>query len=161
MAHAPQHPHNPCSLDENERIPAKIWELLRRNDAFRADVQQLSKLDTKERNDCEKTGKYHGHAWQKSWRLVEHIKARHPFAGVALQWLVPEPIFHCHIATWPRGKKWKEHPVFIIRFLRVGEGTKPNVKDKNWRWCLAGRCVDVARPSRAIPLNHRRAVGES
>ena len=134
MAHAPQHPHNPCSLDENEQIPAKIWELLRRNDAFLADVQRLSKLDAKERNDCEKTGKYHGAAWQKSWRLVEHVEARHPFAGVALQWLVPEPLFHCDIATWPRGKKWRARPVFITRFLRVGEGTTPNINDKTWVW---------------------------
>jgi hypothetical protein len=30
MAHAPQHPHNPCSLGENERIPAKIGKLIKR-----------------------------------------------------------------------------------------------------------------------------------
>jgi len=41
MPHATQHAHNPCSLDENEQIPAKIWELLRRNESFRSDVARL------------------------------------------------------------------------------------------------------------------------
>ena len=44
MAHAPQNLQNPCLLDENEQIPAKIWELLRRNENFRADVARLTKL---------------------------------------------------------------------------------------------------------------------
>jgi len=105
---------NPCSLDENEQIPAKIWELLRRNRDFRDAAERLTKLDAKERNDCEEIGKYHGEAWQKSWRLVKRAAAHHPFAGVALQWLVPEPLFRCHVATWPRGKKWKQSGFFII-----------------------------------------------
>lgn len=124
MAQPLSQSHNPGLLDENEQIPAKIWELLRRNQAFRSDVQRLAELDAKERNNWEKTGTYHGAAWQKSYRLVKRIGASHPFAGVALQWLVPEPLFHCHVATWPRGKKWRKQPVFITRFLRVGEGTE-------------------------------------
>ena len=134
MAEPPPKPFNPCLLDENEQIPAKIWELLRRNKDFRAAVQRMSSLDSQERKACAKTGKYHGAAWGKSWRLLERINESHPFAGVALQWLVPEPLFHCHIATWPRGKKWRKLPVFITRFLRVGEGTEPNVKAKGWVW---------------------------
>jgi hypothetical protein len=134
MAEPSPRPFNPCLLDENEQIPAKIWELLRRNRDFRDVVRRLSILDFKERNDCEKSGKYHGAAWGKSWRLVERVNAQHPFAGVALQWLVPEPLFHCRVAAWPRGKKWKQRGVFITRFLRVGEGVKPNVKDMGWVW---------------------------
>lgn len=126
MAHAPQNLQNPCLLDENEQIPAKIWELLRRNENFRADVARLTKLDAKERNNWKKTGKYHGPAWQKSWRLVERIEAQHPFAGVALQWLVPEPLFHCSIVTRSRGKKWTE---------QAGEGMTPDINDeKHWSW---------------------------
>jgi len=37
MAHAPKHPHNPCLLGENEeKVVAGHWELLRRNKEFRA-----------------------------------------------------------------------------------------------------------------------------
>src|SRR5687768_16404366 len=85
--------YNPCLLDEGDQIPAKIWELLRRNHYFRDAVQRLSKLDTKERSDWAKTRKYHGSAWEKSCRLVKRVEAQHGFAGVALKWLVPEPCF--------------------------------------------------------------------
>jgi hypothetical protein len=37
-------------------------------------------------------GTYHGPAWNESWRLVEEAKENHPFAGIALEWLVPEPL---------------------------------------------------------------------
>jgi hypothetical protein len=121
-------------LDDNEQIPAKIWELLRRNRDFRDVVETLTKLDAKERSDSEKSGKYHGTAWQKSCRLVKRAAERHPFAGFALQWLVPEPLFHCLVAPRPHGKKWKQRGVFIPRFSRVGEGVTPNVKDKGWVW---------------------------
>ena len=110
MTQAPSQYFNPCLIDEDEHeiIPAKIWELLRRNRGFRQVVDRLSELDAKERNDCKMKGKYHGKAWQKSWRLVERVAAHHPFAGVALQWLVPEPLFQCCVMTWPRGTKWKQ-----------------------------------------------------
>ena len=36
---------NPCLLDENEQIPTKIWELLRRNKSFREAVCRLTQLD--------------------------------------------------------------------------------------------------------------------
>jgi len=41
MADSPQHLHNPCLLDTNEQTPAKVWELLRRNNAFRYVVERL------------------------------------------------------------------------------------------------------------------------
>src|ERR1039458_3458703 len=145
---------NPCSLDENEQIPAKIWELLRRNAAFCAVVQRLGKLDSKERHAWKTTGRYHGAPWHKSWRLVERIRARHPFAGIALQWLVPEPLFHCEIATCPRGKKWKKRGVFITRFLRVGEGVAPNVKDKGWVWRNPAKPDIAGHPIRRGPEVH-------
>src|SRR6266487_4165756 len=102
-------PFNPCSdVPEDEQIPAKIWELLRRNKYFRAAVQRLSELDSKERSDWTTHGKYHGAAWQKSCRLVKRVQARHPFAGLALQWLVPEPFFQIRRVTWPLGKHWRK-----------------------------------------------------
>jgi len=126
-------PFNPCLLDENEQIPAKIWELLRRNDAFRAKVQKLNLLDAKAQDE-KRRSVYHGPAWERSRALVERVAARHPFAGVALLWLVPEPLFHCEIVGWPRGKKWKRRRTVPRRFLRIGEGLTPHVKDKSWVW---------------------------
>jgi hypothetical protein len=83
MPHATQQLHNPCSLDENEQIPAKIWELLRRNAAFRDTVQRLRELDAQESEYRTKPGQ------------------NHSSAGVALQWLVPEPLFHVERVTCP------------------------------------------------------------
>ena len=148
---------NPCSLNENEQIPAKIWELLRRNEAFKRTVLSLMKYDqrakavdakirvylnrgirqgqdTPESRELLALCSFRNKTSAPAMRLVENIGEKHPFAGVALQWLVPEPLFHCHVATWPRGKKWKERGVFVTRFLRVGEGVTPNIKDKGWVW---------------------------
>ena len=54
MAHTPQHPDNPCSLDENEETPAKIWELLRRNNDFQTQAQRLRELDEQARPETER-----------------------------------------------------------------------------------------------------------
>jgi len=135
MPHATQHLHNPCSLDEYEQIPAKIWELLRRNAAFRDTVQRLRELDAQESEYRTKPGQYHGPAWQESWEVVERVSECHSFAGVALQWLVPEPLFHVESVTWPLGKRWKERRTFKPRVLAVGEGTTPDTTDKeHWHW---------------------------
>ena len=154
IAHTSQYPGNPCTLSENEQTPAKIWELLRRNKSFRADVERLIKLDAKERDDWKKTGKYHGEAWKKSCRLIGRIKGQHPFAGVALQWLVPEPLFHCYVSAWPRGKKWKKRPVFATRFIQTGKGLTPNIKDKHWVWRNEGKPDIAGHPIRRGPEVH-------
>jgi hypothetical protein len=86
------HTFNPCDLEnEDEQVPAKIWELLRRNAAFRAEVERLSELESQVQTECA-AGTYHGPAWNESWRLVEEAKDRHSFAGIALEWLVPDPL---------------------------------------------------------------------
>jgi hypothetical protein len=64
MAHLPQHAQNPCSLDRNEQVPAKIWELLRRNERFKKAVTRLKVLDkraplTPENSYGEKSGNEH------------------------------------------------------------------------------------------------------
>lgn len=134
MTRSPHPLFNPCLLDEDEQLPAKLWELLRCNEVFRAEVQRLIKLDTKERDDCRETKKYHGKAWNQSFRLVDQVSRLHPFAGVALQWLVPEPLFHCSVAVWPLGKKWRKRAAFPVRHLRIGVGTTPNINAKDWVW---------------------------
>src|SRR5437870_2220090 len=93
---------NPCDLEQQgERIPAKIWELLRRNSRFREDVGRLCNLDKKERQTQESVeepggqeskGAYHSLPSDKSVRLVERVVRCQAFAGTALQWLVPDPL---------------------------------------------------------------------
>jgi hypothetical protein len=128
MAHGSQRCFNPYSLEENEQVPAKIWELLRRNPYFRHIVARLRKLDAKEQIYLTKTGKSHGKDWWTSYRLLKKF-TRHPFAHIALQWLVPDPLFQCRIVTLPRGKKSNQ-----LRVLRMGVGLKPNIKDNGWVW---------------------------
>ena len=167
-------PFNPCSLDENEQIPARIWELLRRNEIFKNEVLRLRKRDqqvkavdakircylnrgiqqgqdTPESREFLALCSFRSKVSMPAMRMVQRIRQTHPFAGVALQWLVPEPLFHCQVATWPRGKKWKQCGVFITRFLRVGEGVTPNVKDKGWVWRNPERPDVAGHPMRRGP----------
>ena len=86
MAHAPQHPHNPCSLDKNQQTPAKVRELLRRNDRFKKAVARLEDLDKRHRvadDGLQRRPREIGLA------MVRRLGELHSFAGVALQWLVP------------------------------------------------------------------------
>ncbi len=134
MVQPAKHSFNPYNLPDDEQIPSKIWELLRRNKAFKDEVGRLLELDRREQ-EGRKKGKWHGPAWDKSCLLVRKVFERHSFAGIALQWLVPEPLFHVRIEALPRGTRWKERRFFSPRLLRVGEGTTPDLKDgTHWRW---------------------------
>ncbi|MFZ0828833.1 MAG: hypothetical protein WAO02_15560 [Verrucomicrobiia bacterium] len=53
MAGSPRQFFNPCSSHKNERIPAKIWELLRRNSSFRRNVNRLRALDKRGAKETE------------------------------------------------------------------------------------------------------------
>lgn len=130
MRHTPQHPDNPCRSDlpEDERIPAKIWELLRRNELFRLAVERLQELD-RTPNDP------NGIAWTRAYRLLQFTQNRRPFAGCALEWLVPQPRFVIRKVvalpdpTSPSGKAVSVETTF------EGEGTTPNPDDRDqWRW---------------------------
>src|SRR5439155_4749927 len=159
MNTATQKPFNPCDINEDSKIPVKIWELLRRNRSFRDDVQRLTKLYTKVRNDWAKTGNYHGSAWQKACRLVKRVEAHHPFAGVALQWLVPEPFFHVRRVAWPLAKNWRKRPVFSPRVIQLGEGTTPNMRDKeHWCWRNYRQANREANRPRGSPTDEGRLI---
>lgn len=125
-------PFNPCSLAEAELIPAKIWELLRRNDRFRADVECLRKLDEKERATYASSGKYHGPAWKKSCALVRKVEPVHPFAHVALMWLVPEPLLTVVRRTFGRNCKSIRERLSPIRPSDLDS------TEKAWPWRSAG-----------------------
>ena len=149
-----KNPNFLSQLSENEQTPAKIWELLRHNQEFRSVVETLRRLDAQAQNDREMTGTYHGTAWEESCTLITEINDRHPFAGVALQWLVPEPLFYCSVAAWPRGKKWKNKSVVATRNLREGHGTTPNVRHKNWVWTKTDRPSVGGQPMTRGPRVH-------
>jgi hypothetical protein len=131
MAHEPQHPDNPCraSLPDAERIPAKIWELLRRNEKFGRAVRKLQQLD----RAAKEQGKI-GQVWFAADSLVKALKSHHDFAGYALEWLVPEPWFEiCHTAIEDgvdlTGKQWVP-----TKFVKLESGSTPDPTDTaHWR----------------------------
>lgn len=130
MPHTPQHPDNPCRSDlpEDERIPAKIWELLRRNELFRRAVERLQELD-RTPNDS------NGIAWARAYRLLQFTQNRRPFAGCALEWLVPQPLFIVRkVVALPDPSNPSGNAVSVETILE-GEGTTPNPEDRDhWRW---------------------------
>ncbi|MFO1487363.1 MAG: hypothetical protein U1F65_02690 [Verrucomicrobiota bacterium] len=130
MANNPRHEHNPCSFSENEQTPAKIWELLRRNEKFQRAVAKLQRIDA-----AAKAELIIGDAWFSADRLVKTLKEHHEFAGHALQWLVPEPLFRISKVAIPRdidlsGKSW-----IALDTITQGESTTPDIKDRErWAW---------------------------
>lgn len=99
MSHRPQHPENPYNLPEQQQAAAKVWELLRRNDRFRRLTCGLQRLDHRARKEERPPSSA---AWNAAYRLVRGWRDRHDFAGVALQWLVPEPLFAVRRWRLPR-----------------------------------------------------------
>jgi len=87
MAHTPQHSENPYLFEEEAQIPAKIWELLRRNECFQKTVFRLEELDKQPRNSA---GPGEPSPTVIGMEMVENLKEHHIFATIALQWLVPE-----------------------------------------------------------------------
>ena len=121
-------PFNPCTLVEDEQIPAKIWELLRRNERFRASVEQLRKLDNKERATYAASGKYHGPAWKKSCALIRKIEPVHSFAHVAFMWLVPEPLLTIVRLTVARNGRSIRKQLCALRPHHL------DAPEKTWPW---------------------------
>jgi len=131
MAYTPKHPHNPCLLGENEQTPAKIWELLRRNDRFKKAVARLEELDQRPRLEGDSPTR---RPREVGLAMVNRLGEIHGFAGVAIQWLVPEPLFEIHHVAIPanldlNGKKFA--PLVTVK-LQVG--ITPDPEDKaHWR----------------------------
>lgn len=112
-----EHPFNPGdnTLPDDEQIPAKIWELLRRNSEFKQAVERLRSLDLKAHET-----KRSGSEWKESSRLIADLENPNPLAALALQWLVPEPEF---FAT-------REHDGLI----EDGTGHSPGFNHASWIW---------------------------
>ena len=130
MAHEPQHPDNPCraSLPEAELIPAKIWELLRRNEKFHRAVRKLQSLDR-----VAKSQRTIGPAWFAANRLVKALKIHHDFAGYALAWLVPDPFFEIRYETIDGVIDLSKRAWVPTKVLKLECGSSPNPKDSQWQ----------------------------
>jgi hypothetical protein len=130
MAHTTQHPHNPCSLDENERTPAKIWELLRRNNHFQKAVARLEELDKRTRLVDSSPRR---HPREIGLAMVDRLGEMHGFAGTAIQWLVPEPLFQINHVAIPANLDLTGKEVVPLEFIKIQEGITPDPNDTD-RW---------------------------
>jgi hypothetical protein len=127
MAHTPQHPQNPCSLNENEQTPAKIWELLRRNQKIGRAVNKLQKLDSDE-----KANQFYGFK-RVSYRIIQALQQHADFVAVALQWLVPEPEFLVDRVAVPQ--TLNSAGLVELEVIAEGRGATPDPSDRaNWCW---------------------------
>ena len=112
-------------------MPAKIWEMLRRNTRFAMLVARLAELD---RRTCPESLGMGRSPRDIGLAMVDNLGKSHGFAMVALQWLVPEPVFevrHCEIRAGVNltGKKYAP-----TRVLKLEYGTTANPADnENWR----------------------------
>lgn len=159
MAHKPQHPDNPCrdSLPEAENIPAKMWELLRRNDTFKKAVLRLAQLDARakkplsriqellargveqgqpnpEARELEAECRRSSEAAFLARRMLQNLSKNHPFAGAALQWLVPEFWFEVHHVVIAPDADLTQGGCVPIRVIKLESGSTPDPNDKeHWR----------------------------
>ncbi len=132
MKYPPKHPDNPCHLSEQEQVPAKVWELLRRNEAFRRRVACLKRLDHRARTNDPPPQRA---AWHAALRRTQLTDQQHEFAGVALKWLVPEPLFTVRRWRVPCDLELKLGRAYELECFEEGEGTTPDPTDAgNWRW---------------------------
>ena len=149
--------NDPCSAPRDEQIPAKIWELLRRNKPFRQAVGQLHRLDTRAKREqaehlrllAKRRAKRKQHLpcprswWVAARKFLQSHSEAHPFAASALQWLVPEPLFIIQEVGLPPGDGSDGKPV-VFEFRRLGEGTTPDATDSaNWRYYKNPRMANL------------------
>jgi hypothetical protein len=131
MAHAPQHPDNPCSLGENEQTPAKIWELLRRNDRFKKAVARLEELDKRPRPKDDSVNRS---PREVGLAMVGRLGELHRFAAVALQWLVPEPLFEVGYVAIPADVDLTGKKLVSLVTVKLQVGTTADPSDEaHWR----------------------------
>ncbi len=55
------HLFNPCRAPKAQRLPAKIWELLRRSESFHREVEKLYDLDERARQETVAYGEIASH----------------------------------------------------------------------------------------------------
>lgn len=136
--------YNPCGPEtpEDERIPAKIWELLRRNPDFIEVVGKVRELERKSQVEQQAPGDDRNaarRAWDEAFTIVESFAGTNDFAADAIRWLVPCPIFRLEEIALPRKSSSAEDSAVPVT-LRIGVGTTPNPKDKkHWKYRRTSR----------------------
>lgn len=147
MCDASKYP-NPCDVDGDATVPAKIWALLSRNQNFKRVVSRLHALDQRPRTEVYRDGRA---AWEVAWRMVNAVAERNPFAGVALQWLVPNPIFRVLRWAVPKKEAIEGKTAVALDLIEEGEGMTPNAADASWRWGTSSQLNFLGRPMRRGP----------
>jgi hypothetical protein len=140
-------PFDPSERSDADRIPAKIWELLRRNLRFHLTVQQLKRADEIRRSRKPKPKRQR--TARAARTLFRRIQNSHPLAACALQWLVPDPLFVIREVALPAGG------VGSPEIKRIGHGTTANPADKRkWKWFKSRRI----RNGKGLPLRRGPTV---
>jgi len=116
MPHSSHHPDNPCSLKlKSDHLPAKIWELLRKNQKFVRTVNRLAMLQDRLKKPVEKPVRKNSkrppspgrkilsgievgsYDWSSTHQTIQQLRAavsaKNKYGDMALQWLVPTPTF--------------------------------------------------------------------
>lgn len=131
MSYTPQHDQNPFLLNEAEAVPAKIWELLRRNVGFQKVVARLKAIDARTPGQLEHPGRC---PHEIGIAMMRRLAERHGFGHVALQWLVPEPFFAIHEVDLPTDFDPTGRAVVSLKTVTLQEGTTPNPEDlEHWK----------------------------
>lgn len=139
---------NPCDAIGDDTVPAKIWALLSRNRWFARVVARIQVLDQRQRMERFRGGRA---AWEIAWWMNETIAKQNPFAGVALQWLVPDPLFHVRRWAIPEGCEIEGKGAVPLDLVLEGEGPTPAPADPSWRWGTSSQLNFAGRPMRRGP----------
>lgn len=143
-------PWSPCDAPKDEIGPAKLWELLRRNEKFKRQVQKLKRLRSASQTptpDAKKSAKARSKeiearrdAHDQGRALIQRFDASNSFAAVALMWLVPEPEFRVEryqVSKEKTRSRTDKKRAFLARLenIGIGRGTTPDSSDdQHWRW---------------------------
>ena len=115
--------------------PAKLWELLRRNRRFRRVVERMLVLQERcesgspeERRASKSTGHH----------ILKRIQDNgNSFGHLALQWLVPQPLFVVQEAVIDVVDISPARKVAPLRFNKIGRGITPDPSDPTWKWFVS------------------------
>ena len=123
---------------------AKLWELLRRNERFQAEVNRLAKwqhIANAGSGPDGARGRDADSAWSQGSSLLDCFDEQNPFAADALRWLVPEPIFR-------------------QRRIRTQPGTRYTLETTALRWSTTTGDPELKRQWKRAQLSKRLNLSE-
>lgn len=133
-------------------MPAKIWELLRRNYTFKKAVTRLIVLDGRVKQLTKEVAEFRNRGVKPSQsstdsemlsakcrerseakflasRIPDNVCKRHPFAAAALQWLVPEPWFEIRHTDIEAGVDLVGKQLVPPKLIKLESGSTAS-----WHW---------------------------